>query len=384
MTDPKPADSVARRNRFDRMEWAGAFGDLGTLIPFLIAYITLAGMDPLGVLFVFAVALIFVGAWYRTPFPVQPMKAIGAAVVSQGVAVTPATIAGAGLVTGAIWLLLGATGLIERVTRLVSRPVVAGIILGLGTGFMLKGIEMMGSQWLVAAIALLLTLLMLGNRRLPAMLLLLLFGVACGVLLNPEQLQRLSAFSIQFRVPELMPYSVDWRDLLTGGLFLALPQLPLTLGNALLAIREENNRLFPDRPVSERGVALSTGLMNLFGAPLGGVPMCHGAGGMAGHVAFGARTGGAPLILGVLLLIAALFFSDSVLLLLQLLPESILGVVLFITGAQLAIGCGGLGESRGERFVTLATAGFAIWHVGIAFLLGVGSSWLLRRGWLRI
>lgn len=384
MTDPQPADSVARRNRFDRMEWAGAFGDLGTLIPFLIAYITLAGMDPLGVLFVFAVALIFVGAWYRTPFPVQPMKAIGAAVVSQGVAVTPATIAGAGLVTGAIWLLLGATGLIERVTRLVSRPVVAGIILGLGTGFMLKGIEMMGSQWPVASIALLLTLLMLGNRRLPAMLLLLLFGVVCGVLLNPEHLQRLSTFSIQFRVPELMPYPVGWRDLLTGGLFLALPQLPLTLGNALLAIREENNRLFPDRPVSERGVALSTGLMNLFSAPVGGVPMCHGAGGMAGHVAFGARTGGAPLILGSLLLIAALFFSDSVLLLLQLLPESILGVVLFITGAQLAIGCGGLGESRGERFVTLATAGFAIWHVGIAFLVGVGSSWLLRRGWLRI
>jgi len=384
MTDRQPAVGAARRNRFDRMEWAGAFGDLGTLIPFLIAYITLAGMDPLGVLFVFAVALIFVGAWYRTPFPVQPMKAIGAAVVSQGVAVTPATIAGAGLVTGAIWLLLGATGLIERVTRLVSRPVVAGIILGLGTGFMLKGIEMMGSQWLVAAMALLLTLLMLGNRRLPAMLLLLLFGVACGVLLNPEQLQRLSDFSIQFRLPELVPYSVGWRDLLTGGLFLALPQLPLTLGNALLAIREENNRLFPDRPVSERGVALSTGLMNLFGAPLGGVPMCHGAGGMAGHVAFGARTGGAPLILGGMLLIAALFFSDSVLLLLQLLPESILGVVLFITGVQLAIGCGGLGESRGERFVTLATAGFAIWHVGIAFLVGVGSAWLLRRGWLRI
>ncbi|MCW8908884.1 MAG: sulfate transporter [Sedimenticola sp.] len=384
MTDLPPASAETRRNRFDRMEWAGAFGDLGTLIPFLIAYITLAGMDPLGVLFVFAIALIFVGAWYRTPFPVQPMKAIGAAVVSQGVAVTPATIAGAGLVTGAIWLLLGATGLIERVTRLVSRPVVAGIILGLGAGFMLKGIEMMASHWLIASIALLLTLLMLGNRRLPAMLLLLLFGVVCGVLLNPEHLQRLSAFSVQFRLPELVLQSVGWSDLLTGGLFLALPQLPLTLGNAILAIRQENNRLFPDRPVSEWRVALSTGLMNLFGAPLGGVPMCHGAGGMAGHVAFGARTGGAPIILGGLLLVAALFFSNSVLLLLQLLPESILGVVLFITGAQLAIGCGGLGESRGDRFITLATAAFAIWHVGIAFLVGIGAAWMQRRGWLRI
>jgi hypothetical protein len=111
--------------------------------------------------------------------------------------------------------------------------------------------------------------------------------------------------------------AISWNDLVIGTLFLALPQVPLTLGNAIIGVREENNRLFPDRPVSERQVAVSTGVMNLFGSAVGGVPMCHGAGGMAGHVAFGARTGGSLVILGGLLLVLALAFSSSVVVLFE-------------------------------------------------------------------
>src|SRR4029077_20892666 len=113
---------------------------------------------------------------------------------------------------------------------------------------------------------------------------------------------------------------------------LALPQLPLTLGNAVIAIHEENNRLFPDRPVTENRIATSTGAMNLVSAALGGVPMCHGAGGMAGHVAFGARTGGAPIILGGVLLWRAFFFSGWIQLVFELFARPVLGVILFLTG----------------------------------------------------
>ncbi|MNC91396.1 hypothetical protein D3C83_76500 [compost metagenome] len=87
---------------------------------------------------------------------------------------------------------------------------------------------------------------------------------------------------------------MTWQEFMIGALFLALPQVPLTLGNAIIAITEENNRLFPERRVTEEKVAVSTGIMNLLGPIVGAVPMCHGAGGMAGHVRFGARTGGAP------------------------------------------------------------------------------------------
>jgi MFS superfamily sulfate permease-like transporter len=163
-----------------------------------------------------------------------------------------------------------------------------------------------------------------------------------------------------------------------------LPQLPLTLGNAVIAIREENNRLFPDRPVTDKGVATSTGLMNLAGSAIGGVPMCHGAGGMAGHVAFGARTGGALIILGTLLLVLAVFFSGSIAAVFHLFPAAILGVVLFLTGAQLALGSCEFSKDKGERFVTLMTAAFAMWNVGAAFLVGIAGSYIAKRGWLRL
>lgn len=111
--------------------------------------------------------------------------------------------------------------------------------------------------------------------------------------------------------------------------------------------------------------------------------MCHGAGGMAGHVAFGARTGGAPIILGALLVALALFGSASVTAFFQLFPAALLGVILFITGAQLALGTCRFSSERGELFVTLATAAFALWHIGAAFVIGVGAAFLVRRSWLK-
>jgi predicted permease len=117
---------------------------------------------------------------------------------------------------------------------------------------------------------------------------------------------------------------------------------------------------------------------------LGGIPMCHGAGGMAGHVRFGARTGGAPIILGTILIVIALFFSTSVTAFLRIFPESILGVILFLTGAQLALGACDISKDKGERFATVVTAALAIWNVGLAFVVGSLIHVLSRRGWLRL
>jgi MFS superfamily sulfate permease-like transporter len=243
---------------------------------------------------------------------------------------------------------------------------------------------MMASNWLIAGIGLTGTVLLLTNRTIPAMFLLLLFGAAYGVIQNPEVLRGLSGLTVEFRVPSFALSTLNWHDFVIGAVFLALPQVPLTLGNAVIAIREENNRLFPDRPVTEKAVATSTGLMNLGGAAVGGVPMCHGAGGMAGHVAFGARTGGALIILGVILLALALFFSGSVEALFRLFPAAVLGVILFLTGAQLALGSCDFSKDKAERFITLITAAFAVWNVGVAFIIGMVGTYIARRGLLRL
>src|SRR5665213_2647473 len=183
MSSPPETDRKAARpgtrNRFDRMEWAGAFGDLGTLIPFVVAYIAVLKIDPFGILFAFGSALVVCGLYYKTPFPVQPMKAIGAAATTQAAQtalIVPATVYSASLVTGLIWLVLGLTGAAGRIAKLIPRFVVIGIVLGLGFSFMLEGVKLMSSGWVVAAIGLVGTLLLFTNRALPAMFLLLLFG----------------------------------------------------------------------------------------------------------------------------------------------------------------------------------------------------------------
>jgi len=379
--------ACAQLIRFDRMEWAGSFGDLGTFIPFVVAYIAVVKVDPFGILLSFGAAMIVCGLYYQTPFPVQPMKAIGAVAATQAAqtaTITPATLYGASLATGVIWLALGLTGTAKYLARLVPRFVVIGIVLGLGMGFMLQGVRSMSDGWIIAAVGLTGTVLLLTNRALPAMFLLLLFGMICGAVRNPGLLQNLLVARPGLRLPGFALGGITWHDLLIGTTLLALPQLPLTLGNAIIAIREENNRLFPDRAVGENTVAASTGLMNLASAALGGVPMCHGAGGMAGHVAFGARTGGAPIILGILLVSLAFFFSGSVSALFELVARPALGVILFLTGAQLALGSCDFSKDKGERFITLAVAAFSMWNVGLAFLAGLALSFIRRRGWLRL
>jgi hypothetical protein len=334
------------------MEFAGAFGDLGTLVPFVVAYIGVLKIDPFGVLLAFGLAMVVCGLVYRTPIPVQPMKAVGAIATTQAaqtLTITPAMVYGASLATGIVWLFLGLTGTAHRVAGLVKRPVVLGIILGLGFGFMIEGAKMMSQNWWVGGAALLGTALLLTNR-----------------------------------LPTFALSGLTFNDFILGTIFLALPQVPLTLGNAVIAITEENNRLFPHRPVSEGKISTSTGLMNLLSASVGGVPMCHGAGGMAGHVQFGARTGGALVILGIVLLATAVFFSSSVGTLLHLFPPSILGVILFLTGAQLALGACDISKDKGERFVTMVTGALAVWNVGIAFVVGSIAYLLAKRGFLRL
>ncbi len=365
-------------NRYDLRELNGAFGDLGTLIPFVLGYITVNRLDPAGIFTTFGVLMVAVGLWFRTPMPVQPMKAIAAAAVSQPGLVTPGAIWVGGLFTGALWLALGLTGVATRVARLAGRPVVGGLVLGLGLTLMLEGVKMMAQDPVVAVAAAVLTFALLARPHLPAMLVLLAVGVAVGVFREPSLLAELADLTVRWRLP-LPPAEVTWTEALTGVVVLALPQAALTFGNAVVATVEENNDLFPDRPVTVRTVALGHGVMNLVGAVLGGVPVCHGAGGMAGHVRFGARTGGAVVMLGLLLLVVGLFLADSVGTLPQLFPLSVLGVILLVGGLELAAGMLPTAATRSDRAVTLLTAAVSMWNMGAGFLAGL-ILWYMHAG----
>ncbi|MCX5826275.1 MAG: putative sulfate/molybdate transporter [Deltaproteobacteria bacterium] len=376
------ATTTKTKNLYNKMEWAGAFGDVGTLIPFVVAYITIVKVEPLGLLLMFGIALMASGFYYRTPLPIQPMKAIGAAAVAGGI--SPAALFGSGLTTGLFWLLAGVTGAIRPISKLATKPVVRGIMLGLGLSFMVDGINRMRTTPILAGIALVVTYLLLTNPRIPAMFMLLIIGVVSAVIMDPQLMPELAKIHIGFKLPVFSLSAMTWNDLVVGTLLFTLPQIPLTLGNAVIAITAENNELFPDRKVTEKKIAISQGIMNLVAPIFGGVPMCHGAGGMAGHVRFGAKTGGALVILGSLLVLIALFFSDSVAIFFKIFPNAILGVILFFAGSELAIVVRDIGDKKSDFYVMLIVAAFAMWNMGAAFLVGVILDDSLRRGWLKI
>ena len=371
-------------NRYDLQEFAGAFGDLGTLIPFVVGYITINHMDPAGILIGFGVFKLWAGLYFKTPVPIQPMKAIGTAAISQGGAITHGAIFASGLFTGVVWGLLGFSGAVSWIQKITRRPVVQGIVLGLGLGFVVEGVKMMHGDLLLAAIAGAMTLVLLSYQRIPAMLALLALGAGVALVREPTLLAELTRMSFHFRLPASGVTQIGWSDIATGILILGLPQLPLTLGNAILSTVEENNAHFPDRPITVKAVALDHAALNLVGTALGGIPMCHGAGGMAGHIRFGAKTGGSLVILGSLVLFVGLFLADSVATLFKCFPSVILGVILLFGGLELAAGGRGVPQTKEERYIVFLTAGLAMWNMGVAYLVGLLLAIACERKWVRL
>ncbi len=370
-------------NEYNLRELGGAFGDLGTLIPFLVGYITITQMDPVGVLVAFGLFKIAAGLYFRTPVPIQPMKAIGTAAISHAATITQGAIWASGLFTGVLWLVLGLSGAVSWIARITSRPVVQGLVLGLGLAFVLEGVKMMEADLLLAVLAVAMTFVLLSRERIPAMLCLLGVGATVALIREPALLTELTRVSFRLRLPEFALTRLGWPDLVTGVVVLGLPQAALTLGNAIIATVEENNALFPDRPITVRTVAIDHGIMNLVGTSLGGVPMCHGAGGLAGHVRFGARTGGALVILGSLVLFTGLFLADSIETLFKVFPAALLGVILMFGGLELAAGAHGNNARKEDRYVVLLTAGVSLWNMGAGYAAGLLLWHAFQRGWLK-
>jgi hypothetical protein len=322
------------RLRFDRNELSGAFGDLGTSFPLLVGIILASGLDVTGALVAFGAMLIFSGLTYGLPMPVQPLKAMAVIVITQRL--SAGVLLGGGLAIGLAMLALTATGLIDRLADFVPKVVVRGIQLGLGlqlASLALKDYVTAdgGLGYVLAGAAFIATISLIGNRRFPPAPLVILMGVTYAVVFKVQP-QALFA-GLGLALPTLRAPS--WSDVATGALVLALPQLPLSLGNSILGTRQAVADLFPGREVTARKIGWTYSLMNLVNPFVGGVPTCHGAGGVAGHHAFGARTGGSVVIAGLFYAGLGLFASGAFGAVIALFPRPMLGVILLFEALAL-------------------------------------------------
>lgn len=341
MSDEERADPVAESRtagRGPRQESrigdiAGAFGDLGTFVPHVVSAITVGGLSPVGLFVGFGLFYAATGLIYRLPIPVQPMKAVSAVIVTSHL--TPGAVAATGVILGIVLLVLAFTGLLERLSKAIPQSVVAGLQLGLGVTLALLGLELMiALPWLGFGALVLLGVLMLVPRC-PATLVALALAVGLGQFLGLTAMPPETA--VQLTLPGIVLPA--WGDIAAAFRESVLPQLALTITNAIIVTAALARSLFPEagQIVTEKRLAVTSGAANLLLSPFGALPMCHGAGGLAAHHRFGARTGLAPVILGVLFLALGLFFSAAALDLLRMVPMAAVGAFLAVAGADLAI-----------------------------------------------
>jgi hypothetical protein len=380
----QPPDELQPRWRVDRQEISGACGDLGTFIPLLVGMVNSCGLQLGPALLLAGVMNVITGLAFGIPMPVQPMKAIAAVAIAEGL--NESTILTAGIVTSAVILTLGVTGMIDWLNRAIPKSVVRGLQLAIGFKLLVSGIGMIaGTPPLIGwdSIALgvacaAFVLVVSTSNRIPAALVVFAVGIAALVVGPASDLAGLH-FGMTWRLPDLGGAD-DW---LTGLWRGALPQIPLTTLNSVIAVCALSADLFPRRPASPRKVAVSVALMNLLACPFGAMPLCHGAGGLAGQYRFGARTGASVVMLGAAKMALALILGDCLLAWIAAYPASVLGVLLLFSGLELAGVC--RDQTKKSDFLLMILTAGACMAVNTAtgFVAGWAVAVLLIRGVFR-
>ncbi|MBI5540892.1 MAG: transporter [Bacteroidia bacterium] len=343
------------RIRFDRNEFSGAFGDIGTDLPLIIGMILASGLDSASVLITYGIMQLLTAMLYGIPMPVQPLKAVAMIVITQKIA--PEVIYGGGLAIGVLMLVLSLTGLVDLIAKYIPKVVVRGIQFGLGIQLSMVALkeyvvaDSFSGYWL-AGIAFIITIILLGNRKYPPAIFIIIAGVAYALIFKFTNFNFVNAIS--FSIPKL--YTPSWTDILTGFLILALPQIPLSIGNSIIATKQMATDYFPEKKITVKKISLTYSIINIINPFLGGVPTCHGSGGMAGHYAFGARTGGSVFIYGILFLILGFFFSGSFEQIVKIFPLPVLGVILLFEGLTLMIFIKDIIDSKKSFFIALLVA----------------------------
>ncbi|WP_418279904.1 putative sulfate/molybdate transporter [Halorubrum sp. DTA98] len=350
--------------RIDLNELTGALGDSITVLPIVVSLALLTPLSLAHTLVAFGVFQIVWGIVYGIPLSVEPMKALAGLAIAG--AISLGELVAAGLIAGVVLLVAGRYGVVGAIERVVGLPVVRGIQLAVALLLGVTGLQLAAGNPPVAAAATAVVLLVaLAGYRDASALVVLGIGGAVAVFLGGVPTPTL---------PDITVFASGGPSFTVGALEGAAAQLAMTVGNAAVATALLCSDLF-DEEVSADRLAESMGVMTLAALPMGGLPMCHGSGGLAGKHAFGARTGGANVILGVGYLALALIAVVVV-----AFPMAVLGVLLVLVAVELAR----VSMESDDRLLTVGVGVLGVAaNVGIAFVVGAVVGGLLRKADVR-
>lgn len=357
---------------------------MGTFIPITMSLIAINGLNAGSVLFFAGLFNLFSGIIYGIPISVQPMKAIAAIALTENLSANQIYAAGIG--TGIIFFLLGITGLIDKLHRIIPMSVVRGIQLGIGAQLLMKGFGFIagGNTWwgydgITVGILGTIAVMLLFGKKTPGALFIFIYGLILTILKKPTIFQ---SIHLEISVPTLVHFSFE--NYVDGFMKAGLPQLPLTLLNSVIAVSALSFDLFPTKGATNRSISTSVGLMNIVGGFFGGMPMCHGAGGLAGQYKFGARTGGSMVFLGTFKMLFGLTAAGTIFLLMQQYPRNILGVLLLFSGMELALLIRDQTKKTPMFIVLITATAILTMKTFIGFIIGIATAYLFYYEVVRI
>ena len=358
-------ESENNHKKFTLREFGGSFGDWGTLVPFIIGYISIVGLNPAGIFLTLGITNIILGIKFNLPLPVQPQKTIGTVAISKGW--DPNMVISTGFGTGVIWFLLGFSKKLNKIVSKVPIVAVRGIQLGLALILGWTGLKLFSENLFLGFISIAIILILIKNKLIPSAIILT-FG---GILIMFFT-QTIFISELEFGFPLLTFQIPTWENFLLGMVYAGFAQLFLTLTNVMVATVVLIKELFPEREgIDANTLAFNMGAMNLINPFLVGMPLCHGSGGLMAQYAFGARTGGSMILEGVMELILGLFFSEALLILFTEFPMAILGAMLIYTAFLL--GKIALSDFNIKVFPIILTSAIICFSINIAigFLIGL-------------
>jgi len=312
---------------FNLRELAGSMGDFGTLFPLAIGYIAVCGLNPAGFLVMMGVANIVTGLLYRLPIPIEPMKVLAVVAIAQHW--TPSMVYASGFGMGIVWTVFALIGVMKWIAKVTPDSVIRGIQVALGIILAIEAIKMISTWWIIGVLSIITGLVLGRNRYAPAAIVLMALGLVIMIVKGQFNLVESPRLTLPI-ITGFSPREV-WQSFLQAG----LAQIPLTATNAVIATSALIKSYWPEKPVSESRLSLNMGIMNLILPFFGGMPLCHGAGGLAGQYYFGARTGGANIIEGLIEIAMGLFLAGSIAGLFSVFPVAIIGAMMFLVGVEL-------------------------------------------------
>ncbi len=387
---------------FNRQEFAGSLGDLGTILPLALGMILVNGISSTGVFFSVGLFYMLTGMYFGITVPVQPMKVIGA--YSIATMMSAHQVLASSLLMGTILLIIGLTGSIDIIGKYTPKSVIRGVQLSTGILLMVQGVKMMtgGSKLqalyqtaepyltlqslgpvpigvVIGIAGVVTTLILLDNKKMPAGLVVVLAGILIGLIFGNRQ--GLSHLRPGIYFPQWMPFGFPANmDFMFAVFALVLPQLPMTIGNAVIANADLSNTYFGKESgkMTYRSLCVSMAIGNFISFVMGGMPLCHGAGGLGAHYRFGARTAGSNLMIGAILIFLVIILGDGISLFLSVIPMGILGVLLIFAGSQLAMTIMDVTD-RKQMFVVISMLGITLAaNLAIGFGVGLVLAWLLK------